>query len=134
MMMVDRLLVPFSDDELLEILKRNVMREVKKDLLYVSVHSTAHLRALCAKRERFLAEEVSPTMSRYQNQMKGHIASVQEEEFVEESVSESIAALKVMKWYSCNGEGHVWKNCVQPRTVFCYGCGEPNVYRRNCSQ
>jgi len=56
MMMVDRFPVPFSDDELLEILTRNVLREVKKDFLYVSVHFTAHLRSLCAKRERFLAD------------------------------------------------------------------------------
>jgi len=66
--------------------------------------------------------------------MKGHMASVEEDEFVEENVSESIAALKVMKCFNCNGEGHVWKNCVQQRTVFCYGCGEPNVYRPNCSR
>jgi len=63
--MENRLPVPFSDHELLEILKRNDLREVKKDLLYVSVHSAAHLRSLCAKRERFLSEEVSPAMSRY---------------------------------------------------------------------
>jgi len=81
--MVNRLPVPFSDDELLLL------------LLYVSVHSVAHLRALCAK--RFLAEEESSAMSRYQNKMKGQIASVEEEEFVEENDSESIAAFKLMK-------------------------------------
>jgi len=64
MMMVDRLPVPFSDNELLEILKRNVLREVKKDLLYVSVHFTAHLRSLCAKRESFLAEEGRDTKTK----------------------------------------------------------------------
>jgi len=127
MMMVDRLQVPFSADKLLEILKRNVLREVKNDLLYVSVHSAAHLRLLCANPERFLAEEVSPAMPRYQNKMKGHIASVEEEEFVEENDSQFIAALKLMKCYNCNGERHVWKNLCQPKTVFCYGCGEPNV-------
>jgi len=104
MMMVDKPPFPFSDDELLEILKRNVLREVKKHQLYVNVHSVAHLRALYPKRERFLAEEVSSAMSRYQNKMMGHIASVEEEEFVEENDSEFIAALKLMKCYNCNGE------------------------------
>jgi len=134
MMMVNRLPVPFSHDELLEILKRNVLQEIKKNFLYVSVHSAPHFRLLCAKRERFIAEEVSPAMPSYQNKMKGHIASVEEEEFVEENVSESKAALKLMKCYNCNGEGHIWKNCVQSKTVLCDGCGEPNVHMPNCSR
>lgn len=34
--------------------------------------------------------------------------------------------------WNCKGEGHFAKDCPEPKSAYCYACGEPNVSKRNC--
>ena len=45
--------MPMTESELLNIIKRNLRPEVRKDLLYVQSFSVEHLRSLCRQRESF---------------------------------------------------------------------------------
>lgn len=53
----DRLSSPISDMELIEIITRNLRPEIRKELLYVPIHSIPHLRKLVQMRETFFDDE-----------------------------------------------------------------------------
>lgn len=38
------------------------------------------------------------------------------------------------KCWNCDEFGHHWQDCIQIRTIFCYGCGLKNVYKPNCAK
>ena len=52
----DKLVMPMSETELLNIIKRNLRPEVRKDLLYVQSVSVEHLRSICRQRKSFYRE------------------------------------------------------------------------------
>jgi hypothetical protein len=34
--------------------------------------------------------------------------------------------------WNCDGEGHNFRNCEQPKKLFCFGCGKKDVTVRKC--
>ena len=38
------------------------------------------------------------------------------------------------KCWNCDQLGHHWQDCLENRTIFCYGCGEKNTYRPQCKK
>lgn len=142
---MDRLPTPMSDSELIEILARNLRTDIRQDLLYVPIHSIAHLRKLVQMREHFLNDEsVKKTLSarnqnsniprRYISELDSNSNETEIENI--EELACAIEAIRgkevVTKCWNCEEVGHHWENCLKDRTIFCYGCGIKNVYKPNC--
>lgn len=36
--------------------------------------------------------------------------------------------------WNCGDSGHVYKECLRDRTIFCYGCGLKGMYKPTCSK
>lgn len=54
---MDRLQIPLSDSELIEILTRNLRPDIRHELLYINIESIPHLRRLVQIREGFLSDD-----------------------------------------------------------------------------
>lgn len=39
---------------------------------------------------------------------------------------------RLISCWNCKGEGHFAKDCTEPKSAYCYACGEPNVNKKNC--
>lgn len=37
-----------------------------------------------------------------------------------------------IRCWNCDKPGHIYIDCMEPRHVFCYGCGMRNTYRPTC--
>lgn len=147
----DRLDVPLEDEDLIEIITRNLRPEIRHELLYVQIRSISHLKKLCLMREKLLNEDCFKRNIAYR--MPGNIVSNKKVATIdsfrkndEESLSFSLppeeesnmeinaiaVAPKAVKCWNCDRDGHYWDMCVQERKVFCYGCGLKNVYKPQC--
>lgn len=144
----ESLQTPLSERELVETMQRNLRPVIRQQLLFVPVNSLAELRKLCIRGES-LANEIAkshcpaPTTNLRQPPRR-QINEVQDDsdlnhdvatysEFAEvDAVAKQKPKLKSGCW-NCNKEGHRYFDCLEERTVFCYGCGAPNVYRPKCS-
>ncbi|KAI8126690.1 hypothetical protein CVS40_3298 [Lucilia cuprina] len=145
---MDKLPTPMSDLELIEILARNLRPDIRQDLLYVPVHSIPHLRKLVQMRENFLSEEhvrrnMVPRLPnpKYPRRLAALSADEINEssQFPDEISTEiSVDAVQNMefngKCWNCEEIGHHWQDYLKDRSVFCYGCGEKQVYKPNCTK
>lgn len=140
---MDRLPCPMTDNELIEILARNLRPEVRQDLLYIKINSISHLRQLVQTREHFLSDEyvrknLPSRAINTNNVARKYIADIQGEDANEstEDLMQNVDAIhKTMsssKCWNCDVVGHHWQDCLHDRSIFCYGCGAKNVYKPNC--
>ena len=142
---MDHLPIPMSDAELIEILARNLRPEIRQDLLYVPIHSISHLRKLVQMRENFLSDETVQKnlhVTRSPNSAFGrkYISEINATEEVNLDLNvdtdcsiEAIHSSEIKsKCWNCDEIGHHWENCLEKRSIFCYGCGTKNVYKPNC--
>lgn len=141
--MIDRLSTPISEEDLIEILTRNLRPEIRHELLYVPILSIAHLRKLVQMRENLFNDEYA----------RRNIFNKSHQQIPRKSVSEiehcdvklpcltEIEKLSVdavnhtyipPKCWNCSESGHLWEDCLKERTIFCYGCGAKNTYKPNC--
>lgn len=138
----DRLPRPMIEEEFIEIIARNLRPEIRQDLLYVPIYSLSHLRKLVQMRENFLNDEyVRKTLAnRNVNSNtfpRRMVAELDEQENVDNSEPEfSIEAINKNEsncnCWNCGNSGHHWQDCLETRTIFCYGCGTKNVYKPQC--
>lgn len=140
---MDRLPSPMSDMELIEVLARNLRPEIRQDLLYVPIHSISHLRKLVQMREHFLNEESvrkthltrnqNPAMSRrYIAEINSAPENISDNRDIDGAIEAIQGGGIITKCWNCDEIGHHWQNCLQDRTIFCYGCGVKNIYKPNC--
>ena len=125
----DRLSVPLEEPELIEIITRNLRPEIRHEILYVPIRSLAHLRKLCQMRENLLKEEC---YRRNPNPYRRNVAGIEEVDN-QENVDSSVDALRILKCFNCDVEGHRWDDCLEERKIFCYGCGAKNIYKPQCT-
>ena len=155
--MSDRLPIPLEEEELIEIVSRNLLPEIRKEMLYVNIISINQLRKLCFMRENLLQEEKeirrSQQFSRTNQNVRrnvyaidcvedvGNVDNVDSEEFNCSSRQETNTDMQVsainnvprkLICANCDKEGHHWQNCLAERRVFCYGCLAKNVYKPQC--
>lgn len=139
----DRLPRPMSEEEFIEIIARNLRPEIRQDLLYVPIRSLSHLRKLVQMRENFLSDEyVRRTLNqRSQNPSlvpRRQISEIEqgvnmdnESEYLVEAVQKSDPP-NVFRCWNCDSSGHHWHDCLEDRTIFCYGCGAKDTYKPQC--
>lgn len=126
----DRLRYPLLEPDLVEILKRNLKPQLRRELFYINISSVAHLRHLLLRREILNGE-----MEKYNTRPPQK--RVSEVEYNEEDMDrlEDISAIdsqnKLICW-NCRQPGHVFADCREDRTIFCYGCGAEKIFKPDC--
>lgn len=126
----DRLQSPIYEPDLIEILKRNLRPEVRKELLYFHIGSISKLREFVKKYE-VLEEEINKTRLHKNFIPRRNISEVEAESSPEDNIVEVDEVLEIVCW-NCSERGHKYYDCLGERKVFCYGCGAPNTYKPNC--
>ncbi|KAM8702310.1 hypothetical protein ACLKA7_004974 [Drosophila subpalustris] len=141
--LVSRMAIPLEEYRLIQQLKRNLEPELRQALLYIQVHSVAHLRQLVQQRENLLGEDDFKRYLKGGNAFKPFfkraVAAVDlnsTEQPEEEAVSDSVAAIqhsnRVITCWNCDEQGHTWDMCLRDRHIFCYGCRAKNIYKPQC--
>ncbi|XP_067622125.1 uncharacterized protein [Eurosta solidaginis] len=127
MTLSDSLKVAMSEQELVETLIRNILPDIRLELLHLDITSISALRRACRRRENFF-ETVKNSFARPQLPQKRQLAEVEQTDqavstdFTVVQAAENLDALEKKCW-NCDAPGHDYKQCVKPRRVFCYGCG-----------
>lgn len=128
----DRLQAPLTDQELVDIIIRNLRTDLRYELLHINIPNIAVLRSEVRKHERF-NEELRTWPNRSNVVARKHISEVV---LQTESVGvEDVEALRssVINCWNCDAKGHLYHDCLAPRRIFCYGCGKVDTYKPNCS-
>ena len=135
----DRLRTAIPDHELIEIVRRNVRPHMRKELFYLEINSLAELRSLVLRREA-LAKELDLTYKvpkRNIHEIDPIIDDSNLHPEVLDDVNEFVRNSdqnpdRVQGCFNCKSLDHRYKDCMAPKTVFCFGCGKPDVFRPKC--
>lgn len=144
----DRLPIPLPETEFIEIVTRNLRPEIRHELLYLEVRSIPELRKLVQKRECFLNDEYTRRNFASRNPSNTFMPRRQISEIEstfdisnndindnsEISVDAVQSADSIHRCWNCDQTGHHWEDCLQDRSVFCYGCGQKNTYKPQCQR
>lgn len=136
--LTDRLKEPLSNAMLAEILRRNLLPEIQFELLNLKISSLQELRDICRRRELFLQDVRRKHGSGFSKNAPVSKRVFELDEVVAgddsvsvSDVSEEIASISLRCW-NCHESGHRYQECLADRTIFCYGCGTPDIYKPNC--
>ena len=124
----DRLIFPFSDYELLCILRRNLKPQLRNELFYLNINSVAHLRHLILRREVMYSDNDRSKIRRQIHEVETSTDDISYNDTAE------ICELRKIICFNCRQEGHVYKNCIETPRIFCYGCGADGIYKPNCEK
>jgi len=133
----DRLSSPLRETELVEILRKNLKSELRKELFFLEISSVAQLRKLVLRRENLNAE-LENNGSKFSNKKVHSVDIVVEPENSSLLASADISEIGhknrsiVVKCWNCRKDGHKFTDCVESRNIFCYGCGAENVFKPHC--
>lgn len=144
--MLARLETPMPESEIVEILTRNLLPDVRRELLYVPIFTIAHLRKLVQMRENLLGDDyVRRNLTSKQPQNYNNKRAVAELDFPVESIPVLTPTAELVvdairqgpftaSCWNCEEQGHHWEDCLRDRVVFCYGCGAKNTYKPQCAR
>lgn len=138
MAMASQMSRPIEDAQLVEILTRNLLFEIRQEMLYVPIKSMAHLRKLVQMRENLLQGIGVKRITKPPGAIppRNRVAEICEDSSERDENEFGIEAIqaprKVYRCWNCDQEGHGWDMCLQERKVFCYGCGAKNTYKPKC--
>lgn len=135
----DKLRVPISEQELVEIVIRNLKAELRHELLHLEITNIHALRREVRKHEKFFYD-IRTNSSRGTNFNRRQISELVQDDpvdFVDEPSTlgiEEVNALDstLQKCWNCDVVGHRYQDCLAPRRIFCYGCGAIDTYRPSC--
>lgn len=140
--LIDKSSVQMDEEEIMEILKNNLLPETREKLLYQPVQSVGHLRRLVQMSENLTKEISCRTDSVAKNRpianrrqvytLEEACAEPDEEVNIEGEVAAIRSNHSKIKCWNCEEVGHIWEDCLADRRIFCYGCGTPNVYKPQC--
>lgn len=142
---LSRLDPPMPEADIIEILKRNLSPELRRELLYVPVYTIAHLRKLVQMREnlfggdslrRNIPPKFNPNFAARRTVAELDFSleddSCNASGFINPSVEAVQQTAMASKCWNCDSAGHHWEDCLQNKTVFCYGCGAKETYKPQC--
>lgn len=107
--LVSRLRNSIAEESLVRILIRNSKMQLRYELMHLGIRTLARLRVEIRTHEQFCKQ------TRQQSCNKS--AAIQR---------------KSMKCWNCGKVGHRYDYFLEPRSIFCYGCGAANVFKPNC--
>lgn len=138
--MAVRLIHPIGEPELVALLRRNMQMELRKALWRIPTRDIRGMLQSCAEYEDMCKEE-----RRMNNQRRMHRVSEisdnpqfdeiqgQAEQYgYVEAVQASGGRSSLVICWNCHDIGHVFNECLQPRSVFCFSCGKSGVVRTDC--
>lgn len=138
----DALKIPLPERELVEILKRNLLTNIRIALLHLNIEKLSELRSACHKHESFYESVVEPVrLQRATPNFNRRIAElgVENNEVISEVIenceihqSGTKDEVEEKRCWNCDSSDHSYKLCTQPKRVFCYGCGNVGFFFRNC--
>lgn len=145
--MAESLHTPLREEEMVEILQRGLRPRIRQQLLYVPIDSVAQLRKLCLKGESLLSEvsKVNTPFTNYSrnngncarrsvNELENNILVTNGCENTDEVKVEELTKRDGEKFncWNCRKDGHRYMDCMEARSIFCYGCGAAGVYKPTC--
>lgn len=137
MVLCDRLREPMTESELCENIQRNLQPEVRHELLHLEINRVSDLRRAVRRHEKFI-NDLAVVYTNKRAFQKGHVSEIEATEFpdvenkAEEYSSEVCSMTNTCNCWNCDKFGHSFMECMEQRTVFCYGCGAKNVYKPKC--
>lgn len=135
--LVDRLATPLDDKTLVEILRRNLLPDIQHEILNMTIKSVGQLREVCRRREFFLQDigRRHGVSGNRNNHFSRRAAELEVPEGIDQNLPqyEEVSEISAICW-NCRRSGHRYQECLADRTVFCYGCGTPQVYKPNCGK
>lgn len=137
----DKLRVPVSELEFVEIILRNLRAELRHELLHLNITDMATLGKEARKHDKFF-EDISSHTSQRQRYGRTNITEVITEtsndvngidgDECSNEINEVSASNSSLKCWNCDIPGHRYQDCLAPRRIFCYGCGAIDTYRPSC--
>lgn len=126
--LVARLKNKISEESLVHLLIRHAKSSVRYALMHLNIKTLSRLR-----------EEIR-THDQYCKQLKTHAGKgstnsrpfiSQIEQDSEESTTKEVLAVqyKPLKCWNCDKIGHRFEDCLEARSIFCFGCGAKNTYK-----
>lgn len=125
----DRIPVPFSDIQIIGILKNNVKLDIQRCLVTYSTTNLTDFVNKCRETEFLFHHNNLRKVSELEvenNDTAGEI-----EAFVKRTNTKSSSTVNIKCW-NCDFVGHDWKVCEKPLTIFCYWCGLKDYKCRDC--
>jgi len=141
----ENLAAPLSERELIDILMHGLRPHTRQQLLFTPIQSVAQLRKYVLKGEYILSQIEKPNPAPANNATRPgnprrQIFEVEEhslnvdvppENLEIDAINRNIPNNRLICW-NCRKDSHRYQDCLEPRTIFCYGCGAQNTYKPNC--
>jgi len=125
-----------SEEQLVEILMRNAKPSLHHELLHLRISKRSKLREEVRKHEQFYNEIKSfkprPIRSYVSELTKDTEAVIQDDNL--EPIEEVFAIQRKtsLTCWNCKQPGHRFDDCLEPRTIFCFGCGTKDIFKPRC--
>lgn len=136
MSLCDKLREPFTDQELCEAVIRNLNPDLRYELLHLNINNVSQLRREVRIHEKFMKDMQNANYGKRLSSRRQISELDLHKEHIEDSLTEDIEVCAVNKsgnCWNCGELGHNFFDCLEPRAIFCYGCGIPNTYRPQCA-
>lgn len=131
----DRISISFTDAQMIGILSNNVRYDIQKCLVSYSTPSLTEFVNKCRQVDKLLHPHlyvVGAANSRKVSELQPEFDSEEQSFGVEAFVPKRGNSSDVVKCWNCERNGHRFKDCEEPRRMFCYLCGYPNVTCTKC--
>ena len=133
-----RLRRPIGEAETIEILRRNMSQRLQEALLLHHTNTIPELHSVCRRFEKVWYKHTT-----YRNEPRRVQELEVPEAQVQDIVQHGLPNLNIEECgalaedyricWNCKDIGHSFQDCTsEVRNIFCYGCGEPNIYKPNC--
>lgn len=153
---------PLTEKQLVDILKRNLGDDYRKDVDLKDPKTVAEVKNICKRIDRNIEKKAKP--ARYErNEQKGpnekfrsrHVFAVEclGTEFDSDAAEDEFSPLeictlkafagdeaqpeekKAFQCFNCGQVGHVWRKChTEIKTPFCMGCGKKGIKITECAR
>lgn len=129
--LVSRLSTRISEKSLVELLIRHAKPSLRYELMHLRINSLVTLREEIRTHEQFCKQN-RPQQGKNQFATRPYIAQLEKES--EDVGIEDVSALQPsqIKCWNCDKFGHRFDECLEVRSIFCYGCGAKNTFKPNC--
>lgn len=161
--MFERMTKQYSERKRLKVLRNNMRRWYKTKLTFYKIKNIAHLSMLCQQLDKDSGRIYTKTSQPFKKHVRNveatsesSTSSSDEAEIcaferrdryerkdrpkysgaragdttmIKETLKEPVALC-----WNCRKYGHRWRDCKQPKVIFCHACGTPGVTFQTCSR